>query len=39
MHKVDPDMEVGVVWNRIERALPEGDLEGETLEETAPTAG
>jgi site-specific DNA recombinase len=38
-HKVDPEMEVDVVWNRIERALPEGDLEGEALDKTAPAAG
>jgi site-specific DNA recombinase len=38
-HKEEPEIEVDVVWNRIERALPEGDLPGETLDKTTPAAG
>jgi site-specific DNA recombinase len=40
-HKVDTEVEVDIIWNRAERALPEGDLEGGDLltELPEPAAG
>lgn len=34
-HKNDPPIEVDIVWNRAERALPEGDLDPEISDAAA----